>query len=111
MRAITLTFICLFGISGLLPWPTCFAFDFSREPLAAVAQEMTEGVVRKVDRENGKITIRHGDIPSLSMPPMSMVFQARDATLLETVKPGDTIRFRAEEDGGKYYVRELEVIR
>ena len=36
----------------------------------------TEAEVRKVDREAGKITLRHGEIKNLDMPPMTMVVYA-----------------------------------
>jgi len=40
---------------------------------AQTAGEMSEGEVRRIDRSNLKITIRHGEIKNLDMPPMSMV--------------------------------------
>lgn len=70
--------------------------------------EMTEGEVRKVDAENGRLTIRHGEIKNLGMPPMTMVFQVRDKSWLEGVQPGSRIRFQAVEEGGKYVVTALE---
>lgn len=63
------------------------------------APAMVDGEVRKVDASSQKITIRHGDIPSLKMPAMTMVFRAPDADL-KALKPGDKIRFRAEDAGG-----------
>jgi Cu/Ag efflux protein CusF len=38
---------------------------------------MIDGEVRKSDKETGKITLRHGEIKHLDMPPMTMVFVAR----------------------------------
>lgn len=71
------------------------------------AAEMSEGEVRKVDREAGKLTIRHGPIKNLDMPAMTMVFHVTDAKLLENVKPGDKVRFVAANEGGKYLVTDL----
>lgn len=39
---------------------------------------MTDGEVKKVDQEAGKVTIKHGDIKHLDMPGMTMVFTAKD---------------------------------
>ena len=80
------------------------------EPQAAksTAQELTEGEVRKVDMDAKKITIRHGAIQNLSMPPMTMVFQATDPALLGKVKSGDKIRFAAEKSGGTFVVTRIE---
>ena len=84
-------------------------------PLAVAAQaaladaEMASGEVRRVSRDQGKITLRHGEIRSLEMPPMTMVFTVRDPKLLDAVKVGDKVRFRAvKEDGGTYVVTAIE---
>jgi len=68
---------------------------------AASSAELATGEVRRVDKAQKKITLRHGEIKSLEMPPMSMVFQVRDPALLETVKVGDKVLFAAakEADG------------
>ncbi|MEO7105496.1 MAG: copper-binding protein [Rhodoferax sp.] len=38
---------------------------------------MSEGEVRKIDKESKKITLRHGPLKNLDMPAMTMVFQGR----------------------------------
>jgi len=70
-----------------------------------------EGEVRKVDKEAGKITLRHGPIANLDMPPMSMVFRAKDPAMLDKVKAGDKVRFKAEKVQGAYTVTEIEPAR
>lgn len=74
---------------------------------AAFAQ-LAEGEVRKVDRNAGKITIKHGEIKSVDMPPMTMVFEVRDRKLIEQVKPGDAVRFEVEKQGGAYVLTRIE---
>jgi Cu/Ag efflux protein CusF len=74
----------------------------------APASEYARGEVRKVDKENRKVTIRHGDIPALDMPPMTMVFIARDASLLERLKPGDKVSFRAASESGTLYITDVK---
>ena len=66
-------------------------------PAMALAAEMTDGEVRKVSKDTNKITLRHGEIKSLDMPPMTMVFQVRDPDMLDKVKAGDKVRFAAEK--------------
>ena len=75
---------------------------------AAGALPSTEAEVRRVDLAAGKITLRHGEIPNLDMPPMTMVFQARDPALLAGVKAGDKVRFTADKINGAYTVLTLE---
>lgn len=76
---------------------------------AAEAASMSDGEVRKVDKDAKKITIKHGELKNLGMPAMTMVFQVKDATLLEKVKAGDKVKFRAEKVSGGYAVGEIEV--
>ncbi len=77
-------------------------------PPSGVA-EMSEGEVRKVDKDAGKLTLRHGEIKNLDMPPMTMVFQVKEPALLDKVKAGDKVKFRAEKSGSGYVVTALEV--
>ena len=83
----------------------------SRAP-ATVAQAtpatLADGEVRKVDKDAGKITLKHGPIKSLDMPPMTMVFQVKDRAFLDKVKAGDKVRFSAEEKAGAYVVTSIE---
>lgn len=74
---------------------------------AAAAADFAEGEVTRVDKEAGKVTLKHGPIPSLDMPPMRMVFRVKEPAMLDAVKVGDRIRFRAEKIGGAYTVTEL----
>jgi Cu/Ag efflux protein CusF len=69
---------------------------------------MAQGEVRRIDKENKKITLRHGEIKNLNMPPMSMVFQVRDPALLDKVLVGDKVRFRAVEEDGTLVITEME---
>jgi Cu(I)/Ag(I) efflux system protein CusF len=77
----------------------------------AAAPELTDGEVRKVDRENGRVTLRHAEIKSLDMPPMTMVFAVRDRALLDGLKTGDRVRFKAVGEGGTFTVTEIEALR
>jgi Cu(I)/Ag(I) efflux system periplasmic protein CusF len=75
---------------------------------APVPKEFTEGEVRKVDKAARKITLKHGEIKNLGMPPMAMVFEVKDAKLLDKVNTGDKVRFKAVHDAGKYVVVDLQ---
>ena len=76
--------------------------------LAATAAEPTEAEVRKVDLSAGKITLNHGEIKNLDMPPMTMVFQVPNPALLGGIKTGDKVRFTADKVNGAYTVLTLE---
>jgi len=74
----------------------------------AASAPLTAGEVKKVDREAQKVTIQHGPIENLKMPPMTMVFRVKDPAMLEGLEPGAKIRFRAEEADGGYLVTRLQ---
>ena len=75
---------------------------------AAGGAQLAEGEVRKIDKETGKITLRHGPIANLDMPAMSMVFQAKDPSMLDKVKTGDKVRFSAQKEGASFVVTHIE---
>lgn len=75
---------------------------------AAPQTSMSEGEIKKVDKDGGKLTIKHGDLKNLGMPGMTMVFRTKDAAMLEQVKQGDKVRFVAEKVGGALTVTAIE---
>ncbi len=75
---------------------------------AFAAEPLSEGEIRKIDTGTAKLTIRHGELKNLGMPPMTMVFQLKDKSRLPTLKVGDKVRFRAEMEGTTYVVTVIE---
>jgi len=66
--------------------------------------EWASGEIRRLDPENKRLTIKHGEIPSLDMPPMTMVFYVSDVALLNGLRVADQIEFRAAVDGKRNMV-------
>ncbi|WP_119153911.1 copper-binding protein [Caldimonas tepidiphila] len=91
MKKLISLMIALLGATGA----------FAQSPLS-------EGEVRKIDKEQGKVTIKHGEIKNLDMPPMTMVFRAQPPALVDKVQVGDKVRFQAEKVNGTYTVTALE---
>ena len=87
------------------------ADDHAAHHAAAADAALADGEVRKVDKEAGKITLKHAEIKSLDMPPMTMVFGVADKALLDQVKAGDKVKFKATAEGGRYTVTEIRVVR
>lgn len=78
---------------------------------AAQSQNETgrgEGEVRRIDREQNKITLKHGPIAEMKMPAMTMVFRVKDPKLLEAVKEGQEIRFTVVRDAGAFWLESVE---
>ena len=75
---------------------------------AFAGSHLTDAEVRKVDPEAKKVTLKHGEIKNLGMPPMTMVFAVKDPAMLDQVKAGDKIRFEAEKVEGKFTIVHIE---
>jgi len=74
----------------------------------AMAQAPTaSGEVTKIDKAGARITLKHGEIKSLDMPPMTMVYRVRPPSLMEGVAVGDRVRFVAERIDGNFTVTAL----
>ena len=69
---------------------------------------MSSGEVRKVDKDSGKVTIKHGPLDNLGMPAMTMVFRVKDPAMLDRMKAGDKINFVAEKVNGAITVIRAE---
>jgi Cu(I)/Ag(I) efflux system protein CusF len=76
--------------------------------VAFAATELTDAEVRKVDLDTNKVTLKHGEIKNLEMPPMTMVFAVRDPAMAAQVKAGDRVRFSAEKIDGKLTIVHIE---
>jgi Cu(I)/Ag(I) efflux system protein CusF len=74
----------------------------------AAAKELADGEVRKVDKAAGKVIIKHGEIKSVNMGPMTMAFTVKSPALLDNVAVGDKVKFSVEQKGGDYVVTALE---
>lgn len=75
--------------------------------LVLAQASMASGEVTKVDKSNARITLKHGEIKSLDMPPMTMAYRVRPPGLLEGMAVGDRVRFTAERIDGQYTVTAL----
>jgi Cu/Ag efflux protein CusF len=78
---------------------------------ASKAGDYTDGEVRTVYKDEGKVTIKHGEIKNLNMSAMTMVFQVSDKALLNKVKAGDKIRFKAISKNGEIVVTEIQGVK
>jgi Cu(I)/Ag(I) efflux system periplasmic protein CusF len=76
---------------------------------AWATSHLSDGEIRKIDRDAGKITIKHGEIRNLDMPSMTMVFQLKDPSLIDRLKPGDKVKFAAEQTPGGIVITEIEM--
>ena len=82
--------------------------DHGKMDMSQASASMTDGEIKKVDQATGKVTIKHGEIKHMDMPGMTMVFTAKDKSLLSNVKPGDKVKFMVVNEGGKMVVTDIQ---
>ena len=87
------------------------AADHAAHHPSAAAAPQSDGEVRKVDTAQGKLTLRHGPLQNLDMPPMTMVFKVADPKLLEGLKEGDKVKFNADRVNGAIVVTAIERVK
>ncbi|MGB4072841.1 copper-binding protein [Pseudomonas sp.] len=95
------------ALGSVLAWPA-FASQHGATPTASEAAAMSHGEVRKIDAANQKVTLRHGPLLNLGMPPMTMVFAVQAPGLLAGLKVGDKVNFVVEQQGSQFVVTELQ---
>ena len=85
-----------------------------RSPASAVTtgestvSGLSEGTVRRVNAAAGTVTIAHGPLANLDMPPMTMTFRLSGDASLDGLASGDKVRFAADKDGDEFVVSAIE---
>ena len=69
--------------------------------------QATDAEVKKIDKAQGKITLKHGEIKNLDMPPMTMVFLVKEPAMLDAAGVGDKVLVSIEKIDGKYTVTSM----
>jgi len=90
----------IFAIGGVLALVTATP--------ALPSTHVIDGQVTKIDKAQGKITLRHGPIKNLDMDSMTMVFRVQDPKMLDTVKVGDKVKFEADRVNGQITVTKMQ---
>ncbi|HEX7438234.1 MAG TPA: copper-binding protein [Caldimonas sp.] len=108
MKALHLFAVAMLTISAVAHSQQATRSASTPSAIASAAASMTEGEVRKVDKEAGKVTLRHGPIDNLGMPAMTMVFRVADPKMLDQVKEGERVRFSAERLNGAITLTRIE---
>ena len=113
MKFSSLVAAAALALSGTAFAQTSAADHAAHHPAGASAPAsttpMADGEVRKIDKEQGKVTLKHGPIASLDMPGMTMVFKVADPKMLDTLKQGDKVKFAADKVDGVFTVTAIDV--
>lgn len=107
-------FLIISTLATGLIWPLSSMAEVdnthSNMSMASTSPLVTEGEIKKVNLELGKVTIKHGPIKHLDMPGMTMVFTAKDKTQLSDLKAGDKVQFLVVNEAGKMIVTDITAL-
>ena len=94
-------------MAGLIPilWST----GTGSEVMQRIA--VPDDRVKKVDPSTAKVTLDHERIPNMDMDAMIMAYKVQAPALLNGLKPGDKIRFSAEEVNGQTLITRIQPAR
>lgn len=102
MKRLMMIAISLFSMIGAVAYADNYPTQADKKTV------MADGEVKKIDKDAGKVTIKHGPIESLNMPAMTMVFRVKEPAMLDKMKEGEKIKFTAEKISGAFTVTKVE---
>ncbi len=109
LKGITMNKLNPILLAALLGLSSAAVAPLAQAQQAVISKDaMSEGEIRKVDKDLGKLTIKHGELKNLGMGAMTMVFRAKEPAMLDQVKQGDKVRFVAELVGGALTVTSIQ---
>jgi len=100
----------VFMALGLSAAPV-FSDDTHHVQSGAQKTYAAQGEVMAVDAAAGKLKLKHGTVPELKWPGMTMDFPVADKALLNGVKAGDKVDFRFELVNGSARVVEIKRVK
>ena len=103
-----------FAVSAAVPAQVAPSAAMRGRPASAsVAAQgaLASGEVLEVDKQEQHVLLKHGPIQNLGMDAMTMEFSVPDRKLLESLRPGDKIRFAAIWKAGDYELTRVERVK
>ncbi len=89
-------------------WLSLPGLDQAQTPGARQQIAIGSGLVLAIDKEKGVVTISHGTLPALSMPPMTMGYFVKDKRQLFNLQPMQKVEFQITYDGNDYLITEIK---
>ncbi|WP_175918697.1 copper-binding protein [Burkholderia pyrrocinia] len=68
--------------------------------MSAPDAALTDAEVKEIDAGRGLVTLKHGALDNIGMPPMTMAFKIAGAAMSEPLHVGDKVRVRVEKVNG-----------
>lgn len=106
-----LLIVALIAAFAGFAWLSLPGFDQKQTPGARQQTASGSGLVVGIDREKGVLTISHGAMPALSMPPMTMGYSVKNKDQLADLQPMQRVEFQVTYDGNDYSITEIKAER
>lgn len=88
-------------------WLSLPRLDQAQGPGTGQQTASGSGLVLAIDREKGVVTISHGPMPALNMPPMTMGYAVKDRNQLSILQPMQKVEFQLAYDGSDYLIIDI----
>ena len=97
------------GAGGALAQDALGATHLAQAQAPAASQKTGRGtgLIQQIDRDKGVITIKHGPLQGLNMPPMTMSFLVKDKAMLSSLQPLQKVDFELTYDGRQYLITSI----
>ncbi|WP_176157173.1 copper-binding protein [Burkholderia multivorans] len=79
--------------------------------MSAQDAALTDAEVTRIDADSGMVTLKHGALRNVGMPPMTMAFKAANPGMLAGVHVGDHVKVRVERVNGTLTIVKLVNVR
>ncbi|MBI4205167.1 MAG: copper-binding protein [Betaproteobacteria bacterium] len=66
------------------------------------------GLIQRIDKEGGTVTIKHGPVQGLNMSAMTMSFPVKDKAMLANLQPLQKVEFELSYDGKDYLITRIK---
>lgn len=98
-------------VAGFVVINAAYAVQAVPQPMSALESVKyvgySMGEIKKIDTDQGTVTLLHGPIENLGMPGMTMVFRLAKPEQAAAFKVGELVRFKAERIKGSLVITEL----
>lgn len=89
-------------------WLSLPRFDPAQAPGARQQTGTGSGLVVGIDKEKSVVTLSHGSLPALSMPPMTMGYSVQNKAQLANLQPLQKVEFQITYDGKDYLITDIK---
>lgn len=99
--------VILVAAFAAFAWFSLPGLDQAQGPGAGRQTANGSGLVLSIDKEKGAVTISHGAIPALNMPPMTMGYVVKDKRQLANLQTMQKVEFQVAYDGNDYLILDI----